>query len=144
MRYFNTEGLCNPEEHYMVRIDDRLEKIKRLLVDRKKYFVINRGRQYGKTTTLKALAKYLEEDYIAFSLDFQMMSTSMFDDSTTFAKAFADKLLKTLRNMKFEDKELFQKLLTDFQNDNLDAGLDDLFDYLKIQIGDKTIVEAVV
>jgi len=68
----------------------------------------------------------------------------MFDDSTTFARAFANKLLKTLRNMKFEDKELFQKLLMDFQNDNPDAGLDDLFDYLKIQIGDKTIVEAVV
>ena len=43
-RYFNTEGLCIPEEHYMVRLDDRLEKIKRLYVKRGKYFVINRGR----------------------------------------------------------------------------------------------------
>lgn len=48
MRYFNTEGLCRPEEHYMVRLDDRMEQIKKSLVDRKKYFVINRGRQYGK------------------------------------------------------------------------------------------------
>ena len=57
-RYFNTEGLCIPEEHYMVRLDDRLEKIKRLYVKRGKYFVINRGRQYGKTTTLRALKEY--------------------------------------------------------------------------------------
>ena len=56
-RYFNTEGLCEPDVHYMVRLDDRLEKIKRLFVDRGKYFVINRGRQYGKTTTLRALTK---------------------------------------------------------------------------------------
>mgnify|MGYP001073328865 FL=1 len=57
MKYFNTEGLCRPEKHYMVRLDVRLEQIKRLLVDREKYFVINRGRQYGKTTTLSALRK---------------------------------------------------------------------------------------
>ena len=25
-RYFNTEGLCEPDVHYMVRLDDRLEK----------------------------------------------------------------------------------------------------------------------
>ncbi len=29
MRYFNTEGgVCRPDEHYMVRLDDRLDKIK--------------------------------------------------------------------------------------------------------------------
>ena len=54
-KYFNTEGSCKPEEHYMVKLDDRLARIKKLLVDRKKYFVINRGRQYGKTTTLRTL-----------------------------------------------------------------------------------------
>lgn len=37
MGYFNTEGICRPEEHYMVRLDGRLEQIKRLLIDRKKY-----------------------------------------------------------------------------------------------------------
>ena len=35
MRYFNTEGLCKPSEHYMVHLDDRLERMKRLYVDRK-------------------------------------------------------------------------------------------------------------
>ncbi len=77
MRYFNTEGVCKPREHYMVRLDGRLEKIKRLYVDRGKYFVINRGRQYGKTTTLRALEEYLKEDYIVVSMDFQGISTVM-------------------------------------------------------------------
>lgn len=88
MRYFNTEGICRPEEHYMVRLDERLEEIKRLYVDRGKYFVINRGRQYGKTTTLHALEIYLEKEYLVFSLDFQMLSTTDFKDEQTFTIAF--------------------------------------------------------
>ena len=31
-RSFNTEGLCDPDLHYMVRLDERLYKIKKLLV----------------------------------------------------------------------------------------------------------------
>ncbi len=86
MRYFNTEGLCRPEEHYMVRLDDRMEQIKKSLVDRKKYFVINRGRQYGKTTTLRALERYLKDDYIVLSLDFQEMETGNFANGVTFSQ----------------------------------------------------------
>ena len=55
-KYFNTTGLCYPEEHYMVNIENRLEEIKNL-VDRGEYFVINRARQYGKTTTIHLLAE---------------------------------------------------------------------------------------
>ena len=61
MRYFNTEGRCKPDEHYMVGLGERLDRIKKIFVDRGKYFVMNRGRQYGKTTTLMALAEYLKK-----------------------------------------------------------------------------------
>lgn len=88
MRYFNTEGICRPEEHYMVRLDERLGEIKRLYVDRGKYFIINRGRQYGKTTTLHALEIYLWEEYLVFSLDFQMLSKADFKDEQTFSTGF--------------------------------------------------------
>lgn len=100
MRYFNTEGICRPEEHYMVRLDERLEEIKRLYVDRGKYFVINRGRQYGKTTTLYALESYLGEEYHVFSLDFQMLSTADFKDEQTFATAFIRQMEKFLYRRK--------------------------------------------
>lgn len=70
-RRFNTEAQCNPRYHYMVRIDDRLKKIKEQYVDCGSYFVINRGRQYGKTTTLHALAEYLKPEYLVLSMDFQ-------------------------------------------------------------------------
>lgn len=88
-RYFNTEGSCNPKEHYMVRLDGRLDKIKRLFVDRGKYFVINRGRQYGKTTTLQTLAEYLGESYIVLALDFQKLGTKEFTDASIFTRSFA-------------------------------------------------------
>lgn len=88
MRYFNTEGVCRPDIHYMVQINDRLAEIKRLYVDPGKYFLINRGRQYGKTTTLRALAKYLKNDYLVWTMDFQMMSSAAFADEQTFVVKF--------------------------------------------------------
>lgn len=93
MRYFNTEGICRPNKHYMVRLEDRLEKIKTLYVDRKKYFIINRGRQYGKTTTLRALAEYLKDDYVVVSLDFQAIGAEEFVDAELFVGAFAKMFL---------------------------------------------------
>ena len=58
-RRFNITGSCSPQKHYMVPLDDRLKKIKTDYVDEGSYFIINKGRQYGKTTTLCALGKYL-------------------------------------------------------------------------------------
>ena len=110
MRYFNTEGLCMPKEHYMVRLDDRLEKIKRLYIDRGKYFVINRGRQYGKTTTLRALEEYLKEDYIVVSMDFQGISTEEYRDEYTFTRAFARMFTGTLKRQGIVDDSIFNEL----------------------------------
>ena len=73
-RYFNTEGLCKPDKHYMVRLDERLTQIKQQYIDRGKYFVINRGRQYGKTTTLRALKEYLMNKEIDESNVFEILN----------------------------------------------------------------------
>lgn len=91
-RYFNTEGQCEPDIHYMVRLDDRLKKIRERYVDRGSYVVINRGRQYGKTTTLKALAEYLRNDYAVISLDFQKLSDVNFRDEHAFVAAFIEQI----------------------------------------------------
>ena len=69
-RSFNVTGSCNPVRHYMVDIQDKLQQIK-TLVDDGAYFTINRARQFGKTTTLMALAEYLKDEYTVISLDFQ-------------------------------------------------------------------------
>lgn len=116
MRYFNTEGWCRPDRHYMVQLDERLDKIKRMYIDREKYFVINRGRQYGKTTTLKALADYLKDDYVVIAMDFQLMSTSNFADEETFVAKFAAYLEDLLSGQnivgKDVDAEAFGRLVS--------------------------------
>jgi hypothetical protein len=115
-RYFNTEGRCIPEEHYMVSLDDRLAKIKRLYVDRGKYFVINRGRQYGKTTTLMELAKYLQADYGVIFIDFQLLGEEDFADEERFVIAFLEYLEELLAENKAlrecMDEEAFCNLIS--------------------------------
>jgi hypothetical protein len=61
-RFFNTTGLCNVEDHYMVdpfrnMFDNILN-----LVNSKQYFLIHAPRQTGKTTFLHALAHRLNKE----------------------------------------------------------------------------------
>jgi len=74
MKRFNTTGKCNPQMHYMVNIDRQVEAAAKL-VRQGDYFCINRGRQYGKTTTLAALKTKLEkEGYGVLSISFEGLS----------------------------------------------------------------------
>lgn len=81
---FNVNGVCYPDRHYMVDLNGRLRKIK-TLIDNGDYFVINRARQYGKTTTLRALKAYLQPEYIVISMSFQKMSSAKFRNEYSFA-----------------------------------------------------------
>ncbi|MFH0966937.1 MAG: AAA-like domain-containing protein [Methanobacteriota archaeon] len=62
MRFFNTAGPVNPEDHYCLNPLSRfnLEEILSL-IRQKKYFVLHAPRQTGKTSYLKALMKYLND-----------------------------------------------------------------------------------
>ncbi len=129
MRYFNTEGICSPKEHYMVPLADRLEKIRKLYVDRKKYFVINRGRQYGKTTMLRALADYLRDEYLVIFMDFQAFGDENFADGQTFTVSFIEYLEEIFsRREELKDavsEEAYQSLLAVKSQERI--GLDKLF-----------------
>ena len=125
-RRFNVTGSCSPQRHYMVRLDDRLKKIKEDYVDYGSYFVINRGRQYGKTTTLAALEEYLKEDYTVLSLDFQQIGTEDFADAATFAHAFASILIETLEINGLDDREELMEPLTEIMERDSNS-LKDLF-----------------
>lgn len=96
-RCFNINGLCYPDENYMVDLDSRLREIKKL-VDSRKYFVINRARQFGKTTTLWALKNYLQTEYTVLSLSFQRLSTQAFADEASFSKNFLNMLFLLIHN----------------------------------------------
>lgn len=85
---FNTTGICIPEKHYMVNLDTRLKKIRKL-VDNDCYFVINKARQYGKTTILRALYRYLRDDYVVILMDFQTFGKADFESENAFSMAFS-------------------------------------------------------
>ncbi len=71
MKNFNTAVVCNPKKHYMVDLTERVERIIENYVEPGNYFAINRGRQYGKTTTLCLLAEKLREKYVCLQISFE-------------------------------------------------------------------------
>ncbi len=85
MKEFNTTGVCIPEKHYMVDISSQLDQIENDLVDKGKYFTINRARQYGKTTTLYLLGQRLKNRYIVCSISFEA-ADDYFTSYKTFVK----------------------------------------------------------
>ncbi|MCD7956159.1 MAG: ATP-binding protein [Lachnospiraceae bacterium] len=90
---FNTTGACIPAKHYMVDLTPLLEAIKEM-IDEGDYFTINRARQYGKTTTLRALRTFLKGDYIVASLDFQRMGSYAYENEFTFVQSLSSALIR--------------------------------------------------
>ena len=61
-RFFNTTGLCDPEDHYMVDpLRNHFEEFLSLMGQRQ-YFTLFAPSQTGKTTLLSALVKHLNHD----------------------------------------------------------------------------------
>ncbi len=94
-KIFNINGICIPEKHYMIDICDRLKKIEKYINNRE-YFTINRGRQYGKTTTLYLLKKTISKTYTVFSISFEGMGEEAFTDFNCMAHTFLGLLYDTI------------------------------------------------
>lgn len=129
---FNTAGDCKPQIHYMVDITERLKKI-RCMIDKGEYFTISRGRQYGKTTTLRNLKRFLGPGYLVASLDFQKIGNARFQTenlfSTAFTKLFAQSVRQQLQSEPEPVKESLRMLESTAQNSAY-FGLLELFDCL--------------
>ena len=123
MKRFNTTGLCNPKKHYMVNISEKIEKIK-VLIEQEEYFVINRPRQYGKTTTLTALERSLSGEYLVISISFEGIGDVIFNDEKLFCQTFLKNSAKAIRII---DKDNSNKLLGYCGKV---TNLDELSDYL--------------
>lgn len=85
---FNVTGTCIPEKHYMVNISDKIKIIMNFIED-EEYFVINRPRQYGKTTTLYMLNKKLkkDEDYLPIKISFEGIDSETYNEMKSFLKS---------------------------------------------------------
>lgn len=105
-KVFNSTGVCIPDLHYMVDMSASLREIKEL-VDSGKYFTINRARQYGKTTILRALYHYLQSDYYVVLIDFQTFDQEKFENGNRFSVTFAHSFLRALKRNPLSADELF-------------------------------------
>lgn len=87
----NVTGTCIPEKHYMVNTSRELKSIMEL-IDNEECFIINRPRQYGKTTTLYLLNKQLKnnEEYLPIKISFEGIGDVVFDDEERFSKTFLE------------------------------------------------------
>lgn len=109
-KIFNTTGDCKPALHYMVDIENRLIEIKKL-VDQGAFFTINRARQYGKTTTLRALARFLKDEYVVVSMDFQGLSAASFQSEANFVSTFIKVLLRNCNHIPSDIQADLRELL---------------------------------
>lgn len=115
----------------MVDTRERLGQI-RILIEEGAYFSINCARQYGKTTILAALAKFLEEDYLVISLDFQKFSQSCFKKENSFCRTFAAEFIDEATRAKNKEflPDTLQKI-SDSMVEKQDINLRELFKNLQ-------------
>ena len=95
MKNFNVTGNCVPEKDYMVDISGKIAQIKKL-IDSSCYFTINRGRQYGKTTTLYELRKRLAGEYTIAHISFQGVGDESFASEENFCKTLTKLISRAL------------------------------------------------
>ena len=115
MRKFNATGLCNPNKHYMVDISDKIEKIK-TLIENEQYFIINRPRQYGKTTTLYLLKRELTREYLVISISFEGIGNDAFNSEKNFINRFLSLIGRKIKLSSKDSFEKFSSLNKDINN----------------------------
>lgn len=144
-KVFNVTAVCIPQKHYMVDPHRRLKEIKKL-VDEGNYFMINRARQYGKTTTLLALEQFLQKEYYVVFLDFQMISSAKFQNENAFSLVFAKEFLRSLKRGMGGVEESLQKVIENLEHHTVEKSpryeLSELFDDVReiCAASDKPIV----
>ncbi len=113
----------------MVDISERLKEIK-AMVDEGDYFTINRARQYGKTTTLSALRKYLALEYEVVSISFEGIGGASFAAEESFVQSFCRLLMREKLTGVIFPAQIEERLYHLLERKEHLARLDELYDIL--------------
>ncbi|EPY2294214.1 AAA family ATPase [Clostridium sporogenes] len=111
---FNVTGTCIPEKHYMVDISNKLDSILKL-VNNEEYFIINRPRQYGKTTTLYMLEKRLNrmEEYLPIKISFEAIDTEGYSEVKKFLSSI---MMQIVNYFRFSTNKEMYKFIKNHEN----------------------------
>ncbi len=89
---FNDTGLCVSRKHYMVDTTSQLKETIEL-IEAGEYFIINRPRQFGKTTTISLLEKSpLLNDYLILRMSFEGIGDTYYQSEARFSQMFLTKI----------------------------------------------------
>ncbi len=104
---FNDTGLCVPNKHYMIDTTPQLKETIEL-IEKGKYFIINRPRQFGKTTMIALLETTpLLDEYIILTMSFEGVGDTCFKSEPTFVGMFIRQIERELKFLKIDiSKEL--------------------------------------
>ena len=92
---FNVTGSCNPQWHYMVDTEKQFKAVESL-IDKGRYFTINRARQYGKTTMLQTIRRRLSDQYLIIKTSFEGLGDESFKREEAFVKMFRGRLQREM------------------------------------------------
>lgn len=101
IKEFNTTGSCNPERHYMVNTEKRFAAIE-ALIEKGKYFTINRARQYGKTTMLFTVWRRMSDRYTVVPLSFEGLGNTAYASEEAFVSSFSKLMARQLTSLKLD------------------------------------------
>ncbi|MDR0688620.1 MAG: AAA-like domain-containing protein, partial [Prevotellaceae bacterium] len=102
---FNITGVCVPSKHYMADVSGKIAQII-ALIDKGKYFTINRGRQYGKTTTISLLEDKLPKlGYMVIRISFEGIGDAAFESEASFCQSIIGQIHKYLSLYKRREAE---------------------------------------
>jgi AAA-like domain len=88
------------------------------MVEKGEYFIINRPRQYGKTTMLYTIAAALRAkgDYLVFNISFEGIGDVIFDTEASFSKGFLEILADYAKYQVVELAAWLRKASTEVKN----------------------------
>ncbi len=114
-REFNVTGICVPDKHYMVDISRKFDQVMHL-IEKGKYFAINRPRQYGKTTMLDKIERMLDDKCILISLSFAGVGDTIFEDEQSFSPRLVEMFADSLEMFHPETAQLIRNINCDVSN----------------------------
>ena len=116
---FNDTGTCVANMHYMVDTSEKINKILSL-VERRKYFTINRPRQFGKTTTISKLYMLLQDmpEYLVIRTSFEGIGDSVFEDEKRISQGVLELFTKLLKVKEPELYQLIEQKISNVKNFN--------------------------
>ena len=135
---FNTAVMCDPKRHYMVDITAKM-KVFVDLIDRAKYFTINRARQFGKTSSLKWIYKNLSDRYLVIPASFEKYSANDWIDDESFCRYFCTKIINACKALADESVTKFWEETKHLQNIDFDILADRITLFCK-QCGRKVVL----